>query len=361
MKIVFFHLLNDYSGSPKVLRGIVHGFAREGGHKLTTVTSNGGILDTLDPDKVKYKRYYYFYSFSPLKTLRDYSWVQLKTFFMSFRYLLSPKTIFYINTILPIGPALAGRLMGKKVVYHYHENAFIKGRFYRILTAAMQRLATHIICVSEYQRSFLTRTHNVTVIPNGNPQLFVSKLKPNPTEAFGRKHILMLGSLKEYKSVPEFVKLANEMPEYKFTIVINDLPYNIKKFFREKNLTISRNLMVYPQQIDVTPFYNNASLVLNLSDKTKFIETFGLTAIEAMAAGLPVIVPTVGGIAEIVQNGRNGYKIDVANLSAIKETIRTILSDSQLYCQLANNALQTSSQFHEDKCIEAIKRILQNP
>lgn len=360
MKIVVHKFFSRNDMDTEALNLIVRRLA-EDGDEVRLITSRGEALYMPYHSRIKRRCYSYKISADSFEAMVEYCRVQLKTFFMSFRYLLSPKTIFYINTILPIGPALAGRLMGKKVVYHYHENAFIKGRFYRILTAAMQRLATHIICVSEYQRSFLTRTHNVTVIPNGNPQLFVSKLKPNPTEAFGRKHILMLGSLKEYKSVPEFVKLANEMPEYKFTIVINDLPYNIKKFFREKNLTISRNLMVYPQQIDVTPFYNNASLVLNLSDKTKFIETFGLTAIEAMAAGLPVIVPTVGGIAEIVQNGRNGYKIDVANLSAIKETIRTILSDSQLYCQLANNALQTSSQFHEDKCIEAIKRILQNP
>jgi len=52
------------------------------------------------------------------------------------------------------------------------------------------------------------------------------------------------------------------------------------------------NLQIISRQNDVTPFYNEASIVLNLSDKQRFVETFGLTALEAMSAGLPVIVPT---------------------------------------------------------------------
>lgn len=44
--------------------------------------------------------------------------------------------------------------MGKQVVYHYHENAFAKGVFYKLLAYIMRVLATKIICVSNYQRSF---------------------------------------------------------------------------------------------------------------------------------------------------------------------------------------------------------------
>ena len=77
-----------------------------------------------------------------------YIWVQLYTFVLAFRWLTAKKTVFYINTLLPVGPALAGRMMGKRVVYHYHENAKAKGAFYRVLAWLMQRLAHQIICVS---------------------------------------------------------------------------------------------------------------------------------------------------------------------------------------------------------------------
>ena len=46
------------------------------------------------------------------------------------------------------------------------------------------------------------------------------------------------------------------------------------------------NLQIVSRQNDVAPFYNEASIVLNLSDKRRFVETFGLTALEAMSAGL---------------------------------------------------------------------------
>lgn len=61
-------------------------------------------------------------------------------------------------------------------------------------------------------------------------------------------------------------------------------------------------------------FNNEAYIVLNMSDKTFFIDTFGMTALEAMSAGLPVIVPTEGGIAEMVTNGMDDFKIDSKEL-----------------------------------------------
>lgn len=95
-------------------------------------------------------------------TMLRYCAVQLYTFLLAFRWLFQKDVVFYINTLLPVGPALAGRLMGKRVVYHYHENAFVKGAFYKTLAFLMQKLAHEIICVSAYQASFLQRKKGVT-------------------------------------------------------------------------------------------------------------------------------------------------------------------------------------------------------
>lgn len=51
-------------------------------------------------------------------------------FFFSFRYLFQKDIVFYLNTIMPVGAAVAAKLSGKKIVYHYHENASAKSRFY---------------------------------------------------------------------------------------------------------------------------------------------------------------------------------------------------------------------------------------
>lgn len=120
------------------------------------------------------------------------------------------------------------------------------------------------------------------------------------------------------------------------------------------------NLQIVSRQNDVAPFYNEASIVLNLSDKRRFVETFGLTALEAMSAGLPVIVPTRGGIAEMVEDGVNGYKIDVQELEKIESHITTLLSDRDSYLQLAGKALEYSRNFNDEKMISGIVSVLES-
>jgi len=88
------------------------------------------------------------------------------------------------------------------------------------------------------------------------------------------------------------------------------------------------------------------------------VETFGLTALEAMTAGLPVIVPSVGGITEIVEDGVNGYKIDIQQLDKIEQKIKTILNDFKLYKTLSNNALKTAQNFDYDITNEKILQII---
>lgn len=350
-----FHLLNDYSGSPKVLRTVLDNMHRRG-IKINLHTSKGGVLDELaaHPDV---SIHHFNYKFGGAGTLPRFIWAQIRMFAASWRY-ISSRNVFYINTLLPVGAAIGGRLTGKRVVYHYHENADAKGALYKILARAMQMLASDIICVSEYQRSFLQRSKNVFVVPNAVPDEFIAKLTPNPDKAFLRKQILMLGSLKEYKGTREYIILAQHLPDYRFELVLNEDKENIERYLCENHITVPDNLTIYPRQNDVSKFYNNASVVLNLTNKSLAIETFGLTALEGMSAGLPVIVPTVGGIAEMVENDRNGYKIDVQALERIESKIREILSDKELYLRLSKGALQTSRRYSQTASNEAIFNII---
>lgn len=356
--IVCFHLFNDYSGSPKVLKMMLEGLLKKG-CQVDLVSSKDGALDELLHYKNLRKHSYpYRFSNNPIITMLRYSTVQIYTFLLAFRWLFHKDVVFYINTLLPIGPALAGRIMGKHVVYHYHENAFVKGIFYKGLATAMQKLAHEIICVSEYQASFLQREKGVMVVPNALPQSFVNRLTPNLQTAFERKQILMLGSLKLYKSPLEFIELAKRLPQFIFVLVINDTKENIDIFIEEHKINVCKNLTIYPRQNDVVPFYNQASLVLNLSNKKQVVETFGLTVLEAMSAGMPVIVPTEGGIAEMVADGENGYKIDVQELDKIANAIKNILSEKALYTLLATNALKFSEKFKAANMIEQITKVL---
>lgn len=344
---VVFHLYNDFSGSPKALLNVLKQKVADG-ERIEVITSDttGALSELKSCRNVVFHTYSYSFSNNRFVTSIRYLVVQLYTFFFAFRYLFRNDVVFYINTILPVAPAVAGRIMRKPVVYHYHENAFVKGALYRFLCRCMERLASQIICVSYYQAAFLKRKENVKVEYNALSDDFLSELHPDVDAAFERKTVLMIASLKKYKGIVQFVQIASALPDYKFLLVVNDCQKNIDSFFQEEGVCLPANLTVFPRQDDVARFYDRSSVVLNLSDRNLFIETFGLTALEAMSDAIPVIVPTVGGIAELVTDGVNGYKIDVQNIDSIVDHISLLLNDKALYAKMADNALKTSRKIN---------------
>ena len=386
-KIVCFHLYNDFSGSPKVLKVVLEGLLQRG-CAVDLVTSRNGVLDNsqtfltddivshgtngLEPwrkmhgthgtadaapaggSRVNFRYYNYRFSERGVVTALRYVWVQIYTFFVALGY-WRQDVVFYINTILPVGPAVAGWLMRKRVVYHYHENADVKGRLYRALAWVMQRIATEIVCVSEYQRSFLKRVDGVTVVPNALPKEFVERAVVDVERAFERGRVLMLGSLKAYKGTREFVELARRLERYEFVLVLNEEQENIDAYIAKNGLVVPQNLKIFARQADVVPFYAEASMVLNLTDKNQAIETFGLTALEAMVFGLPVVVPTVGGIAEMVVDGVNGWKIDVQDLDVIAMRIEEMLSDREVYERLAAGAVAQAGRYSQQAMVDSLQ------
>lgn len=54
------------------------------------------------------------------------------------------------------------------------------------------------------------------------------------------------------------------------------------------------------------------------------LETFGLVVVEAMAAGLPVVSSRVGGVTDVVEEGKTGYTFDVSDVDAMVEGVRKI-------------------------------------
>lgn len=332
----------------------------ENGYCVNLISSRGGILDELSPHpNLNKKSYHYEFTRNPILTCFRYLAIQFYTFVLSFKYCfpLSKENIFLINTLLPIGPAIAGKLMGKDIVFYYHENASAKGLHYRILGYFMQYLATEIVCVSKFQASTIKKSSKVNIIPNAVPIEFVNKINVDANKAFSNKTVLMISSLKFYKGINEFIFIAKKLPTYNFLLVINAGTSEIERFFSEQIKPI--NLQIHPRQKDVSQFYNKSSLVLNLTNKNCAIETFGLTALEAMSAGLPVIVPIVGGIAELVENGVNGYKIDVQELDKIGLTIRNVLTNRKLYIQLSRNAQALARRYAESSMIKSFISLIE--
>jgi lipopolysaccharide heptosyltransferase II len=67
-------------------------------------------------------------------------------------------------------------------------------------------------------------------------------------------------------------------------------------------------------------------------------EAFGRVIIEAQAAGVPVVATEVGGVVDIIENGKTGLLVPPADPDSMAEAIIRIIKDSELAVNLAENA-----------------------
>lgn len=167
----------------------------------------------------------------------------------------------------------------------------------------------------------------------------------------------MVCSLKAYKGIREFVELAALRPEHAFTMVVNADQEQINAFAR--TIDVPENVTIFPTQTNLHPFYRNADVILNLSRVDGWVETFGLTIIEGMAYGLPAIVPPVGGVTELIEDGKNGYLVDSRDGDLLTERLDKIIGDPENYSRMRRHSLQRIEQYSEGTFISKSLQIMQ--
>ncbi|MGD8413552.1 MAG: glycosyltransferase family 4 protein [Candidatus Latescibacterota bacterium] len=77
---------------------------------------------------------------------------------------------------------------------------------------------------------------------------------------------------------------------------------------------------------DLPDHYRRADLLLNPSVS----ESFGMSLVEAMACGTPVVATTIGGMPEIVEHGRTGLLVEPGDPTALSDAIAGLLGDAEL-------------------------------
>ncbi len=352
MKILFAHLLNNFTGSPKVLSVLLRELTKDSGLKISLLTSKtDGVLNNIP--NVEYHDN--FYRWHENKFLRVFQFVlsQARIFFFTF---FRDFDVLYMNTVVPFGVALAAKLRKKKIIYHVHEVYINPGFVKKLYLKVMRKCAVVAICVSQYVKKNID-FENSTVIYN---PIQISPLPENLDEylrqKLAQKMVFMPTSLKEYKGVFQFAELAWQNPDFKFVLLCSTDLEEMKKFFEKTELP--KNLTLIGKQKSLEKFYRDAVVTMNLSLYDKFIETFGLTVLESFDALVPAVAPNYGGPKEIVENEKNGFLVDPYNLTEISDCIRKITSSFNVYKTFALNAKNRAKDFSKDKFLSGIKNVI---
>lgn len=353
--ILFTHLLNDLSGSPRVLRQVVD--AMQGGGTplyLASSESDEGFLNDLPGVEAYYMPYHW--SSSRLKTLLRF--IQAQWYFMRVVWRLRKKVgIVYINTVLPVGSALAAWALNKRVVYHLHESELSPRPLSWLLFSIMHLLADHVIFVSEYLREKVRCRQPSTVVYNSLDETIAReairlRYEPRP-DIFT---VLMVCSWKAYKGVYQFLHLARQLPDMHFNLILNADEEQV--WADLQGTEIPRNITFAFKVRKISRWYAGSHVILNLSLPDQWVETFGLTLLEGMAFGLPALGPAAGGVKEVITDGVNGYWVDPYNTESVVRALNRMHQDEAHYQALSTHARASISRFSLEAQLVRLSQVM---
>lgn len=177
-----------------------------------------------------------------------------------------------------------------------------------------------------------------------NKSHFKYAIAPN-----GEKIITHVSNFRKVKRIEDVIKVfqkVNDKVKSKL-FLIGDGPerQNLEKLCREIGLCSEIRFMGKQQAVED---------LLNISDL--FIipsanESFGLSALEAMACEVPVISSNAGGLPEVNVHGKTGYLSDVGDVEDMAANAIKILTDEKHHEELKKGAYEVSLKFHIDNIL----------
>ena len=87
-------------------------------------------------------------------------------------------------------------------------------------------------------------------------------------------------------------------------------------------------------------------------------ETWGRTAVEAMAGGIPVVVSRAGGLMECVGGG--GQNCRREDIGCWEETLRRLLEDEEEYSRWSASALERAGSLDVSEDLEKLGRFMRD-
>ncbi len=252
----------------------------------------------------------------------------------------SLKQSFDIPMIATIHATEAGRNSG----IHDEIQRYINDTEWMLTYEATEVIVNSNFMKCELQRLFGLPFEKIDVIPNGISQTIYDNVVKDydfrrKFASDNEKIILFTGRLVYEKGIQNLIaampKVLNGYHDSKLVIcgkggMINELKEQVKFLGIENKVYFTGQL----NRKDICKMYKCADVAVFPST----YEPFGVVAIEAMSAEIPVVVSDIGGLNEIVEHGINGMKSYTGNANSLADSILSLLLNKQLCSNIVKNA-----------------------
>ncbi|GIF70292.1 glycosyl transferase [Asanoa ishikariensis] len=259
----------------------------------------------------------------------------------------------------------AGKQTGVPVVESYHELASAARRgdafsgppqrigYERVLGRAVDRVVAQSQDeLRELVRMGVPRSHLV-LIPGGvDDELFQPE---GPARDRGpRRRVLSVGALTARKGHEDVISALRLVPDAECVVVggppaesldTDPAARELRELADRYDVGDRVRLVGRVPRLEMPLWYRSADLLV----AAPWYEPFGLSPLEAMACGVPVIGTAVGGIAETVVEGLTGDLVPVRDPRALGTAIRHLLGDPVRHLAYATAAIDRARQVYSWK------------
>lgn len=154
-------------------------------------------------------------------------------------------------------------------------------------------------------------------------------------------HVSNLRPVKRVQDVLQIFKNVNAKVKSKLIIIGEGPDMEIINEFLEDHPDLIGKVRLLGKVNDLYKILQLSDVFLLPSEQ----ESFGLAALEAMAAETPVISSNAGGIPEVNIQGETGYLTEIGNVEAMSNYSIKLLSDDNLLAQMKKNAKEQALRF----------------
>jgi len=227
-------------------------------------------------------------------------------------------------------------------------------------TVMLKKADCLMVSVKDAINVIPTEHHSkVSTLPLGvDTNAFTPKLTTD-TEDF---KILFVGNLIKQKGLHYLLKAVVQVKRHFPNVTLTFLGSGKdEKYFRKlcEELQIVDNV-VFKGSIpfdEIISFYQECNIFCLPSLR----EAFGISLLQAMSCGKPVVTTNVGGPPHFVEDGKSGYLVPPANSDAIAEALINLLSDKEKREEMGKyNRKLCVEKYDWEKIVDEIELIYKN-